>query len=115
MLSAPFLNAVFFAQASAAAAQQGSMWSSLFVMGLFIVGMYFLMIAPQRKKQKEHEKMLSALRTGDEVVTTGGIFGTITNVKEDRFVLKISDTTKVEIGKGFISSVLRRDGEAEKK
>src|SRR5579871_6010030 len=85
------------------------------LMLLFLFGaMYFLMIAPQRKKQKEHEKMLAALKSGDEIVTTGGIFGTITNVKDDRFVVRISDTTKVEVGKGFISSVVRR-ADAEQK
>jgi hypothetical protein len=56
--------------AEAAAADLGcSSWSVMFG------AMYFLMIAPQRKKQKEHEKMLAALQTGDEIVTTGGIYG----------------------------------------
>ena len=66
------------------------------------------MIAPQRKKQKAHEKMLAALKTGDEVVTTGGIYGTITNVKDDRFVLRIADNTKIEIAKSFIQSVVKK-------
>lgn len=81
---------------------------------LLFVGIYFLLVAPQRKKQKEHEKMLSALQTGDEVVTTGGVYGTITNVKDDRFVLRVADNVKLEIGKGFIHSVLKR-AEGEKK
>ena len=70
--------------------------------------MYFFMIAPQRKKQKEHEKLLKSLQSGDEIVTTGGIYGTITNVKEDRFVVRIADNTKIEIGKGFVTSVLNK-------
>jgi preprotein translocase subunit YajC len=73
------------------------------------------MIAPQRKKQKAHEKMLTELQSGDEVVTTGGIYGTITNVKDDRFVIRIADTTKVEVGKGFIQSVTKRNGVDEEK
>jgi preprotein translocase subunit YajC len=81
--------------------------------GLIFAAMYFLMIAPQRKKQKQHEKMLAALGTGDEIVTTGGIFGTITNVKEDRFVLRIADNTKIEIGKGFVQSVIGKSGAAK--
>jgi len=81
---------------------------------LFIGGFYFLFIAPQKKKQKEHEKMLSALQSGDEVITTGGIFGTITNVKEDRFVVRVADNTKIEIGKGFIQSVVKRTSEEKK-
>ena len=82
---------------------------------LLVGGMYFLMIAPQRKKQKAHEKMLSELQSGDEVITTGGIYATITNVKDDRFVLRIADNTKIELGKGFIQSVTKRNGVAEEK
>lgn len=81
---------------------------------LLFAAMYFLMIAPQRKKQKAHEKMLSELKTGDEVVTNGGIFGQITNVKDDRFVVRIAENTKIEIGKSFITTVLNKSG-AEKK
>ena len=71
---------------------------------LLFVGMWFLIIAPQRKRQKVHDKMLSELSKGDEIVTNGGIYGTITNVKDDRFVVKIADNTKIELGKGFVSS-----------
>lgn len=77
---------------------------------LLFAAMYFLMIAPQRKKQKEHEKMLKSLESGDEIVTTGGIFGVITNVKEDRFVVRVADNTKIEIGKGFVQTVLKKSG-----
>ena len=75
---------------------------------LLFAAMYFFMIAPQRKKQKEHEKLLKSLQSGDEIVTTGGIFGTITNVKEDRFVVRIADNTKIEIGKAFVTTVLNK-------
>jgi len=71
---------------------------------LLFVGMWFLIIAPQRKRQKAHDKMLSELQTGDEVVTSGGVYGTITNVKDDRFVVRIADNTKIELGKGFVST-----------
>src|SRR3954470_8942549 len=75
---------------------------------IFLFGaMYFFMIAPQRKEHKEHERMLSVLQSGDEIVTTGGIFGTITNVKDDRFVVRVSDTTKIELGKGFVQQVVK--------
>jgi preprotein translocase subunit YajC len=53
--------------------------------------------------------MLTELKAGDEVVTTGGIYGTITSVKEDRFVVRIGDNNaKVEVGKGFVSSVVKK-------
>jgi preprotein translocase subunit YajC len=101
---------LFLAQADAApAAQQPpSPWNSLIFMVLIFGAMYFLMIAPQRKKQKEHEKMLASLGSGDEIITTGGIFGVITNVKDDRFVIRIADNTKIELGKGFIQSVVKK-------
>jgi preprotein translocase subunit YajC len=57
--------------------------------------------------------MLAALGSGDEILTTGGIFGTITNVKDDRFVVRIADNTKIEIGKGFVQSVVNKSGAAK--
>jgi preprotein translocase subunit YajC len=71
---------------------------------LLFLGMWFLIIAPQRKRQKAHDKMLTEIKKGDEIVTTGGLFGTITRVKDDRFVVEIADNTRIELGKGFISS-----------
>ena len=102
---------VFLAQADVSAAAQPqppSIWNSLIFMGLIFGAMYFLMIAPQRKKQKEHDKMLASLGSGDEIITNGGIFGVITNVKDDRFVVRIADETKIELGKGFIQSVVKK-------
>lgn len=71
---------------------------------LLFVGMWFLIIAPQRKRQKAHDRMLSELKSGDEVVTSGGIYGVITNVKDDRLVVRIADNTKIELGKSFVAS-----------
>ncbi len=78
--------------------------------GLMFVAMWFLIIAPQRKKQKEHAKMLAALDTGDQVLTAGGIFGEITYKKDDRFVVKIADGVKIEVAKSFVQDVVRKDG-----
>jgi preprotein translocase subunit YajC len=111
----PLASALFLAQAPAAAATPSiGLMSQVLPFVLLMGALYFFMIAPQRKKQKEHDRMLKALKSGDEVVTSGGIFGTITNVKDDRFVLKISDATKIEVAKGFIQSVIVR-GEADEK
>jgi preprotein translocase subunit YajC len=71
---------------------------------LLFLGMWFLIIAPQRKRQKAHDKMLSEIKKGDEIVTTGGLFGTVTRVKDDRFVVEIADNTRIELGKDFFSS-----------
>ncbi|HEY4299939.1 MAG TPA: preprotein translocase subunit YajC [Candidatus Didemnitutus sp.] len=76
---------------------------------LMFGAMYFLLIAPQRKKQKEHEKMMSALQPGDEIITTGGVYGTITSVKDDRFVVRVGENNqKLEIAKGFINQAVKR-------
>ena len=99
---------VLLAQAQPAAPSGASSLLQMAPLVLMFAAMYFLLIAPQRKKQKAHEKMLTELKAGDEVVTAGGIYGTITSVKEDRFVIRISDTHKVEVGKGFISTVIKK-------
>jgi preprotein translocase subunit YajC len=83
--------------------------SQLLVLGLLFVGMWFLIIAPQRKKQKQHARMLESLKTGDSVLTNGGIYGIIANIKNDRFVLKIADNTKIELHKSFVQSVVSEE------
>ena len=76
---------------------------------LMFAAMYFLLIAPQRKKQKEHEKMMSALQPGDEIITTGGIYGTITSVKDDRFIVRVGENNqKLEIAKGFVHAAVKK-------
>ena len=111
-MSPLFSGLEFLAQTAApaptAAPGPGSMLSGILPMVLLFAAMYFLMIAPQRKKQKAHDKMLKELGSGDEIVTTGGIYGTITNVKDDRFVVRIADNTKIEIGKSFVTTVLNK-------
>lgn len=94
-----------------AASGAGSGLSQLLPILLLFVGMWFLVIAPQRKRQKQHDSMLSALKTGDEIVTSGGIFGTITNVKDDRFVVRIADGTNVELGKSFVANKVNASAE----
>jgi len=94
--------------APAAAPSASSSLMSFLPMILIFAAMYFLMIAPQRKKQKEHQKMLESLGAGDEVITAGGIYGEITNKKDDRFVVRIGDSTKIEVGKAFITTVVKK-------
>ncbi len=106
-------DAPLFIAQTAPSPGPGSLFGGMLPIILLFAAMYFLMIAPQRKKQKAHEKMLSELASGDEVVTSGGIYGQITNVKDDRFVIRIADNTKVEVGKSFISVVVKKSG-AEK-
>ena len=90
---------------------QGGMMMILF-WGLFLGAMWFLLIAPQRKKQKEQQKMITALAAGDEVLLTGGIYGEIVSVRPDRLIVRIGDNTKVEVEKSFIHTVVRKSGQA---
>jgi preprotein translocase subunit YajC len=73
--------------------------------GLLIAIFYLLLFRPQRKKQKEHQKLLSELKKGDRVVTTGGMFGTIFAIDDEknRVVIKIGDNTKLEFLKSSIA------------
>jgi len=74
---------------------------------------YFLIIRPQRKKQKDTQSMLANVRKGDRVATVGGIRGTVQAVKESTVVLKVDDNVKIEFNKSAISTVLeRREEEA---
>ena len=71
---------------------------------IFIV-FYFLLIRPQKTKEKEHQKMLSNLNKNDEVVTSSGIHGTIVNVKDKTVILRIDDNVKIEIEKNSIAYI----------
>ncbi|CAI8352754.1 MAG: Uncharacterised protein [Opitutia bacterium UBA7350] len=76
---------------------------------LLFAGMWFLIIAPQRKRQKAHDKMLSELKSGDEIITSGGLYGTITNVKDESFVVRIADNVKIELSKPSVGSRINSD------
>ena len=77
---------------------------------IFII-FYFLLIRPQKRQQDEHKKMIAALKKNDEVVTTGGIHGTIVNVKETAVTLKVDDNVKIDIEKSCIGRVKRKVSE----
>jgi len=95
---------------AASAAQQaqpgGSMWTSFIPIVAMIVIFYFLLIRPSQKKEKDRKKMLEAVQKGDKVITVGGIYGTVVNVKPEEgiIVLKIGDGTKVDFAKSAIQS-----------
>lgn len=84
----------------------GQLMSTLFVLGSFILIFYFLLIRPQQKRQKEAQKMISALKRGDKVLLTSGFFATVWDVKDDRFVVKLSEEIKVEVAKSAVQQVV---------
>lgn len=68
---------------------------------------YFLLIRPQRKQEKERQKMLSSLNKNDEIVTTGGIHGTVVNVKDKTLTLRIDENVKIEVERNCVAFVKR--------
>ena len=77
---------------------------------LIFVIFYFFLIRPQQKRVKEHQLMVSSLKRGDEVITSGGIIGTVEKVLEDdRIEVLLSDNVKVQIIKSTITSLLQKE------
>ena len=82
----------------------GGMTSIIMIVAMIAV-FYFLMIRPENKRKKEAEQMRSAVKTGDEVITIGGIIGTVVSVKDDKFVMETgADQVRIEFAKWAISS-----------
>ncbi|MGZ5431869.1 MAG: preprotein translocase subunit YajC [Thermoanaerobaculia bacterium] len=74
---------------------------------------YFLVIAPANKQRKKQAEMLSTLKKGDRVLTTGGIYGTIQGVEPDAVYLKIADNVKVKVARSAISGVVSGESESQ--
>jgi preprotein translocase subunit YajC len=91
----------------------GQMLQMLLLFGGMGAMMYFLMIRPQQKQRKEMENMLKNLKSGDEVLTTGGVIGIVANVKEKEIVLKVADNVKLRVVRSAISSVIRKSDQVE--
>ncbi len=105
------LNTTILAQAAGAPAGGGQ--STIIMMVLMFVIMYFLLIRPQRLKQKEHEKLISNVRVGDHVVMNGGEHGIITSVKEKTIMLKVADNVKVEYERAAIGAITKKSDVVE--
>lgn len=101
-----FLIPAAHAQAATAAPAGSSMMSTLLFPIILIAIMYFLMIRPQMKRQKEHRAMLDKLSRGDEVITNGGIAGTVADIGENFITVEIANGVQVRIQKGAIANVL---------
>jgi len=91
--------------APAAAGPAGNPLLSFMPIIIIFVIFYFLLIRPQKKAQEDHKKMVSALKKNDEVITNGGIHGTIVNVKETSVVLRIDDNVKIEVQKNSVTTI----------
>ena len=98
-----------YAQAAGASGGQGLLVQLLPLILIFVV-FYFLLIRPQQKRVKEHRAMVNGLKRGDEVITSGGIIGTVDRVMEDdRIEVLISNDIKVQVIKSTITSLLKKE------
>lgn len=100
-----FFIANAHAQAAGDAPQGGDLFQIAFLIGLFVL-FYFIAIRPQRKRQKEHTEMVSALSKGDEVVTSSGILGKISSLDDTYTVLTVSDKVDLKFQRVHIHAVL---------
>ncbi|AER55934.1 preprotein translocase subunit YajC [Pseudoxanthomonas spadix BD-a59] len=94
------------AQAAGAAPAQGGGLSMLIFPVVLIAVMYFVMIRPQMKRQKEHKSLLDKLSRGDEIITSGGIAGTVAEIGDNFVTVEIADGVKVRVQKAAVGNVL---------
>lgn len=110
MSTLSLLSAVAYAadvEPGAAAGGGGSAMMTFLPLILLFGVMYFLMIRPQQKKQKEHQAMLNAIQKGDRVQTNGGLMGTVTGVDQTEITVEIAPQVRVKVGRGFIARIIR--------
>jgi preprotein translocase subunit YajC len=88
---------------------QGSSLMTFLPIILIFVIFYFLLIRPQQKQKKEHQNLLANLKVGDNILTSGGIYGRITGIKDDKLTVEISDKVRVKINRSHIAGVIKQD------
>jgi len=91
-------------------ASGGSPLAMLVPFILIFAVFYFIVILPAKRQQKKKEAMIAALKKGDRVVTSGGIYGTVANVEDHSLLLKVSENTKIRIAKSAIAGPVSGDG-----
>ena len=82
------------------------------MIGMFAI-MYFLIIRPQQKQRKDREALLAAIKKGDRVVTTGGLYGTVVGLSEHTVTLKVADQVKMEFERSAIGRIVPAAGDKE--
>ena len=96
------MNILYLLPAQAAAPKAGSSWLMWIMLALVFVVMWFFMIRPQRKQQKELDNFRKSLKKGDKVVTIGGIFGTVVEIKEDSILMEVDNNVKIRVSKNAL-------------
>ena len=98
-----------YAMGTQPAGSGGSQWMSFLPIILIFAIFYFLLIRPQQKRAKDHRALLSSLKVGDQVLTSGGIYGRVTGLRDDVLTLEISDKVRVKVSRGHIAGVVKTD------
>lgn len=83
---------------------QGSLMGMLFPLVIFVVIFYFFIIRPQKKRQKQHDELIASLGRGDQVVTAGGFWGIVREVKDDSIIIEIADGVKTRVMKSSVAN-----------
>lgn len=100
------MSLIFLAQAQPGAPAGAGLIGLLPIVFIFVIG-YYVMIRPQMRRSKEQQRLVSSLKTGDDVITASGIHGRIANVKETTVIVKVADNVKLEIEKSAVTNVLK--------
>ena len=100
------MSIIFLAQAASPAPSPTSGLVGFLPFIFIFVIMYYVMIRPQMRRQKEQQRLVAALKTGDRVVTASGIHGLISNVKDRTVIVKVADNVKIEMEKSAVTTVL---------
>jgi preprotein translocase subunit YajC len=109
------MNSLAYAMGTGAAGASGEGGgASVFLMfGLVFVIFYFLLIRPQQKQAKQHREMIASLKKGDKIISTGGLYGTITGLTDDFVTMEIAPKVRVKISRASISKLMRKEGNKE--
>jgi preprotein translocase subunit YajC len=102
------MNAIALLQTSGGAGAALVQFAPIVAIGLVF---YFLVIAPANKQRKKTQEMISSLKKGDRVITTGGIYGTVQGVEADAVYLKIAENVKIKVTRSAVSGIVTEDSE----
>jgi preprotein translocase subunit YajC len=103
------MNSLAYAMGTGGVGGDGGGMSAFIPLILMFAIFYFLLIRPQQKKAKQHKAMLSSIRKGDKIVTSGGLHGLITGVADDVVTLEIAPKIRVKVSRGSVAGILKRD------
>ncbi len=111
MIASPIVSLVLAQSAGGGASSGGLFGNPLIFMVLMFVMMYFIIIRPQRLKQRQHDELLKQLKVGDHVVTAGGEHGIIASLKDTTVMVKVADNVRIEYERSAVTTVKKKSEE----